>query len=317
MAEENTDAKQDTDIQEGTEVEGAESSTDTEKMQPITDDDGFISTTEFEPVEKEPEEKVDTEAETSEETEQKTESEESEKKPYHEDPAWQRIIKERDEARAALKEKEEAAKTDFYKPENFNSQIEPTPEEKERNKMLDDFMALDDEELSDMMVNEPKKFRALTAMQLDREQTARARKEYEANQRRTREEREKSGLASFFKGREDGLELLQKGEIQKFMADNPEHNGISAYYELTSQARAEETQAKIDEAVKEATEKAIKETEEKIYKTLKAKGYAGSFASHSGNRTINDDTSAKVTHPEKFGGRRAVAIERAKARLAG
>jgi hypothetical protein len=305
--EEITDANTDTATEEVADVEGAGSSTDTEQMQAVIDDDGMISTTEFEPVEKEPVEKVEPGTDISDGAEQNTpDADESKQKPYHEDPAWQRIIKERDEAKAELAKN---AQQNSFKPENFEHPVQD-PQEAERNKVLDEFMNLDDEDLSEMMINEPAKYRALSMQQLDREQTDRAITNQQMLSQKNHQAKAEGGLKSFFADREDGIAMLKTGEIQNFIKENPAHNGISAYYELTHRKNTEK-------AVTEAVEKTKKETEERIYKQLKAKGAAGSFATITGSRTVHDDFSAEKSNPEKFGGRKAVALALAKKRMAG
>ena len=309
MADENIDANTDTVIEEvTTDVEDSGSSPEVE-TQAIVDDDGMISTDEFEPIEEvEVQEEVDSHnADTDDDTSQKTDSDTSKDKDFHDHPRFQEVIQQKNEAKteaeAARREiaelKAAVNKQQQFKPEEVKPQ---DPQESLRLRELDKFMAMDNDDLSEMIINEPSKYRALSMQQLDREQTARSEQQAKVQNQQSIQERTNQTLKKFFEDKPDGVELVQSGQIHKFIEENPGHNAISAYHEIKGEDQYQE---------RLATD--VKKETDKIYQTLKAKGNAGSISTTTGSKSYNGD-SAEMNNPEKFGGRNAVLLKRMLAR---
>jgi len=269
------------------------------ETQPQIDDDGFISTVEFEQVEKPAETETGTDlesADTSDDEEQNTsEGQTSKSKGFHDHPDWQKMKAERDEGTQKIADLEaklsSAERVATPKPADT-----PT---KAQSKLL----AMDEDELADRMVSNPREFIVELfedfAGAIEEKQTIKAQAQTQQEQQTVYE----NSIKTFFDERPDGQELLKAGKIQKFIADNPGHNAFSAYDELTRETRQ---QTAIDEAVKAA--------EKNIYATLKAKGNVNPGATARAGRSANDDLSPEVKNPEKFGGAKAVAVKRYLAR---
>jgi len=296
MAEENKDANIDTTTAPvETSVDSAGSSPDVETTAMI-DDDGFISTTEFEPVKKEekPEKAEAPETDNSDGAEHNTpKTKPSKDKGFADHPKFQEMHK---------KIKELEAKEKIYQ-----AQLSPKQKQgkKETTPTYKNVMGMDDDDIVDEFTSNPKQFLANFGQQIFHEFTEQMGKRQEQAAAHSKQETLKSNIKKFFDERPDGQELLASRKIQAFIKENPGHNAFSAYNELTREKRR---QSEIDAAVAEA--------EKKIYKKLKAKGMAGSSAATVGGR-MSDDDPPEVKNPDKFGGAKAVAVKRYLKRQAG
>ena len=296
MAEETTDDNTDTDIVETDDSDqGADSSSDTE-LEFTEDGDGFVTTTD--PVEVSKDKGQDQEKTTSEKTEKKTKTEESEKKtPYHLDENWQRIIKERDEAKSKLESFEKASKT------------KPEGKQAKGSKVL----AMKADDIVNKFTNDPHSFLKDFAIDIQNEIYQgidnRTQAEKQQSQKAIAENAEKEVLTEFFDKRPDGVEMLHKGEIQKFMSENPGHNAMSAYNKLSKTESVPKTD--VAKMVKDAVSKAIKESN----KELKAMGRASSKSSTTTKKAVVS-SSDEMKDPNKHGGPRAVAAKRFRERAA-
>ena len=281
MAEENTDANTDTES-----IESTESSSDVETtLTPIVDDDGLISTTEYE----KPEPVEET---TSEDTEQKTDTDTSEDKDFNEHPRFQELIAQKNGF------KETADKVPGL--EQRISELEKPPESKFNN-----IMSMEDEQIVDDFTSSPKQFLANFAQQLWSEFDNRQQSLSADYNRKTLQDQANTNMRNFFESDKDRLVMLNDGSIEKYMRENPGHNAMSAYYEIAG-----------DSQYKTLVDEAVKKERDKIYKELKAKGNARSFASNTGSTTINSDKTPEMKNPNKFGGRTNVLLQRMQARQA-
>lgn len=276
-----------TDTPETDVVAGEESPSYSEIESSLEDDDGFFPTTNIPEVAKEekqaPEEKVEEVEKTVETTTQKTETDSSKTKPFHEHEDWQRMVQSKNDANT---------RADALEKKMADLEAKVTPQQQE----VINLMSINDEDLSDMIVNDPKKYTALVAQQLDSEQTARATKTAAKKSEAQSLADVQKGYSDYFADKPDGVKMVTDGTIQKFMGEHPGHNVISAYQELTSEAR---NKTLVDNAVKEAVEK----SEKKIYANLKAKGIAMSPATPTSS-TAKTDPSPKVK-PEDRGSMKA------------
>jgi hypothetical protein len=214
--------------------------------------------------------------------------------PYHKDPAWQRIIKEREEAR------EEAAKikaeVQSVKAEMEALKTVRTPPQTEEKLPYIDITTMEVEKLQEWQMEDPKGYAANLYAQMRYE----LRKEEE---QRVGKERFKSSIASTFEDYKsknaDFDPMWQKGEIQRFMQEHPGHNAISAHQMLTMETR-----------IKEATDKAAKEAEAKAIANQKAKRSAqvlgGAPAVAGGDKGIDEAFKDTKSH----GGKASVLAKR-------
>ena len=185
-------------------------------------------------------------------------------RPYHEDPAWQRIIKERDETKAELAK--------------LQGQIDlltkMTPAEKKEAEKLPyvDITAMEDDELRDWQQNDPKGYAANLYAQITYEQEQeRAQKETERQRAQAvtqTQERFKKEVDSYSKEHEDFLPMWNSGEILKFMSDHPGlYNAVTAHQAMT----LTKTRAEMDAKYQADLEAAIKAKEEELIKAHRTK----------------------------------------------
>jgi len=233
-----------------------ESSSEVE-YQNVTDGDGLVSTV---AVEKEVEEvKEAAKPDTSEDAEQNTSDKSS--KRLDRDERFKQVIAERnaDRERAAQLQAELAEMREMVKGKTVKA---------------DDF-----EFDSDTFFEDPKgvleKYREKIEADIEAKHLT---NQVELLEKRTREAQDTAMLRTFetfFEKTPEAKEMWDKGELQKYMKENPGHNAISAYREMTLETAIEKT-------VREAVEKAEKETRDKVYKEIKAKGLATSQSTTPG-----------------------------------
>jgi hypothetical protein len=183
----------------------------------------------------------------------------SEQEPYHKDPAWQRIITERDQAVSAL--------------EALNKRVESlektttTPASEQagaEGKIPTDINSLSEEELIELQNDNPKEFirtlHAAVTQQVKAELSSEiATKESEAKIDQTYDAY--AGQNPDNDAKTGFVQMWESGVIQQFINQNPGHNPISAHMALTNETSV---QAKIDAAVKEATEKVTKQYQARV-----------------------------------------------------
>ena len=284
------DAKENTEAVEAveTEVEDGGSSAD-QNLQPITDDDGLVSTMEYEAVEEEPaEEETDSKEETpSETTETKTEDTASKKTGFHDHPDWKAMIAKKNQLESENK--------------SLKKSRQVTQQPKFKN-----IMSMEDDAIMDEFTDNPKQFLTNFAQQLFHEIGERNTKEQQQNKQKQFQQSAKQTYADFFGAKEDGQQMLTDGRIEKFIQENPGHNAISAYHALAGESQLE---SKIEEAVK--AERA------KIKKELKAAGNAKSFSSQTSGSGAKPSSKPEFKNPDKYGGKAAVLVRRFKERQVG
>ena len=288
--EENNDANT------GTEAEDTGSSPDVE-LQPIVDEEGLISTVEYETVEK-PE--ADSADDTSDGAEQNPPDQQSEDKDFNEHPRFKELINQKNEYKAKA---EKAAaleqKVAQYEQNQRDQQAQQKPQ-------YENVLKWQDEDIIDKFTNDPKTFLKKYGQQLFHEFQDQQGQAYQQQQQKNTQQRAFQNQAEFFNEDPAAAEMLNNGQIKTFLADNPGHNPISAFYAIAGEAVY---QGKIDEAVAEAKTKLTNE--------LKAKGNAASFSSTPGSKTINPSSRPEIKNPDKFGGRNAVMLKLLRERNAG
>lgn len=161
--------------------------------------------------------------------------------PYHKDPAWQRIIKERDEARERAIRAEAIAET--MKQQSPPKQESDVPTYKDPAK-------LSPQELNEWMLENPTDFLANLEAKLSSEIERKLTTKME--QSRTMASVEKT-FREYEKNNADFRPMWESGEIKRYMDENPGHNAISAHQVLTAEKRiADAAQRAKGEALEQA-----------------------------------------------------------------
>lgn len=283
------DAKQNT---EPAEAEVDDTSSGDQQLNPITDDDGLVSTMEYEtsePEQAEPEqaegEEADSKKETpSEKTEPKTKDTTSKKEGFHDHPRFKQLIEEKN----SYKEKYEAL-------QKQGAKQQPT---------FRNIMDMEDDAIMDEFTDNPKQFLGNFAQQLIHEIDQRTVNQKQQEQQKTIQQKAENTLAEFFSDKKDGQQMLTDGRIQQYIQDNPGHNAISAYHALAG-----------DSQVQDQIDKAVEAERAKIKKELKAAGNANSFSSSPSSKET--PKSPEFKNPDKYGGTAAVLLKRFRERQAG
>ena len=233
-----------------------------------------------EPVKKE----VGSEPETK--SEKKVEKEEV-PTDFHDHPAWQRIMKERDDARLEIKKLQEVAKPAVTELENDNKFGEKTDDE------LLEWMSEDPKGYSAYLVDiATKKAKAeMLAETQQKNVESQIDSTYDSYAEQNPANENKTGF----------VEMWESGDIQAYIDKHPGHNPISAHMELTNQAR-------IDAAVAEAVAK----TKEENKKQREARKITDGLTGGPGYVPANDDDS--LTDTKRHGGKVTAIAARLAAR---
>jgi len=283
------DAKENTEAVEAVEaeVEDGGSSAD-QNLQPITDDDGLVSTMEYEAVEEEAaEEKTDSKEETpSEKTETKTEDTASKKTGFHDHPDWKAMIEKKNQL------------------ESENQSLKNSRQQQQQPKFKN-IMNMEDDVIMDEFTDNPKQFLNNFAQQLFHEIGEKNNRAQQQNYQKQFQQRAKQNYTDFFADKKDGQQMVTDGRIERFIKENPGHNAISAYHALAG-----------DSQMEKRIQAAVKAERAKIKKELKAAGNAKSFSSQS-SRSGGKPSQPEFKNPDKYGGTAAVLLKRFKERQTG
>ena len=278
---------------EGTDApeSGQDSSAEAVELTEVQDSSGLIST-EYVQVEASKEEDVtaqDQKADASEGAEQNTSSKDDAGKeaPFHEHPRWQEMMQEKQTLRNELSE----LKGRMSERESSKSPLMPELK-------ANSFENKTDEELLEIMTNNPKGFASDLATAIKENLTQEMQAERSAEQQKTLQQRQNETFENYFKGKEAELQAVAP-DIQKYMNENPGHNVISAYEHLTKDSS---NTAAIDAARAEERAKVLSELKAgKIAKSASTGGPASNPSSMSDPRLSN---------PDKHGGTVSVQLAR-------
>ncbi|MDD4456313.1 MAG: hypothetical protein PHC98_01870 [Syntrophotalea acetylenica] len=209
---------------------------------------------------------------------------------YDKDPAWQRIIQERNEARAKL-----AA---------LESKGQPPEKQESEELPYKDITKMSPEEVREWMEDDPIGYEANRFAQFHYE----SRKLLEQEQvQKTETNKIVDTFTQYAKENPDFDELWNSGKIEAFMQSNPGHNAISAHMMITSSNR----NADIDKRIADAVAKATKEAEEKVVKNFQAKRNATVLSEGPAHRGgDNEGPPAELKNTKQFGGKTAVMAQR-------
>jgi hypothetical protein len=281
---------------------------------PSTEDTSFqkhgdlVSTVEVEP----PKDESSEEALKTEETEDgegketgEEISEEEIPEEFHKHPAWQRIMKERDEKDAALQVAE--GKLQVF--ETVKSDPIPIgdPKATEEEVPYKDISTLSEKEIDEWWEDDKVGLMANLAQQVAHETEQRV---MGIVDEKGRTDRANETFQKFGDKHPDFWELWGdgKGKIAQLMETSLGHNAISAYYELKEESTQKEIDAKIAEAKAEGEKAALKK--------LKVKGSAANLlgAGPSTAGQVKTPEDQRMKDPKKFGGDTAVLAQRLKER---
>ena len=273
---------------------------------PIMDDDGLVSTVEYQIP------KTDTDpADTSEDAEQNTSGQDrpDDKKGFHQHERFRELVSEKNEAKQmveALQKKISELESHVIPIRNDSASmskkrfeytpIKDIPSEELIEKFSENPHAIFEafaRNISDDLLNYLEANRAA---------------EMQQHQQSMTQAQQHAEIRRFFDTRPDAQQLLASGKILEFMRTNPGHNAFSAYYELTG-GGAPRTDP---EAIRQ-------QERERVARELKAKGFARSTSTGRAATNVNYDPakSPELRNPDKYGGRNNVLLERLKARAAG
>lgn len=229
---------------------------------------------------------------------------------YHKDPEFQRMKKERNEAReevSALKEElaefrgQMSTLMDLVKAGKAGKGAEDGDGEEGDYK---DITAMSEEELSEWQSRDPKGYAANMLAQVRAELTAEQRNNTAREaQERTREANRKT-YDQYVKDNPDFETMWKKGEIQRYIEKHPGHNPLSAHMALTMGARLEE---------------AIKKKEKEIESNIRAKLKAGTLDGRGSTgirRMASADDVAELKDTKSKGGIVSAIADRLKAKRA-
>jgi hypothetical protein len=199
-------------------------------------------------------------------------AEEDVPQPYHKDPAWQRLKTARDTARDEVTKEREARIAAESRAKALEdaakAQPAPVPETKVEELPFKDTSKMSKDEILEWMQDDPVGYNANVVAEATYKASqimdAKAQKAAQQTQVNTQVETITKALEGYQKDHPDFKEMWDKGEIKKFMEENPLHTtAISAYEAMT-----------LDKRITAATEKAVKEAVEKTRKEFEAKGHA-------------------------------------------
>jgi len=220
---------------------------------------------------------------------------------FDQHPDWQRMMRERDEARQeAQRIKEERirleAERDFLREQRRQpAQEEPLP--------YKDTSRMSAEDLAEWMTTDPKGYHDNLVIQAREQAKREVRMALEqSEQRRLQESREASIRRTYEKYEKENPDfkaMWDRGEIQVFLEANPGHNPISAHQVMTMERR-----------IKEAAEKAAREAEEKTNKNWQAKRQAAVIGSGPSGVGSASDVDAELHNTKERGGPVSVLVNR-------
>ena len=235
-------------------------------------------------------ETVEEDAEPSEETqntEQEEESQEEEKTDrLDKHPRFKEVIEEKNRYKAEAEETRlRTAKLEAELEILKNMMKDKEQVQTPKSKSFVDITQMTEEEITDKLATDPKWFAANLYRQIREEVVSdiRAEEKVAKEQDMTRKTYE-----SYEKENPDFVTMWQKGEIQRFMENNPGHNPISAHMVMTRESR-----------VKEAIEQAKKDAEAEVEKRFKSKQKAsvlGTGRAATGRPPIDTTLADTKTH---------------------
>ncbi len=226
----------------------------------------------------------------------------------HKHPAWQRIMGERNsekEARIRAEGERDAIKQlagGRTEPTSVVSAQEASGAAVAVDLPYVDITTKSDEELLEWQESDPKGYAANLFSQMVNETRKVLAQDAQALQSQSEAETRKSSalktVAAFKEKNPDFDPMFKSGQIESFMRENPGHNALSAYYELTASKRTEE-----------AIDKAVKAHEKKLMDQIKAKRNITVLGSGPSS-TAHAEEDSTLKNTTKHGGKLTVLADR-------
>jgi hypothetical protein len=220
---------------------------------------------------------------------------------FHKHPAWQRILKERDEARLELEKLKNGGVLDAAAAEKPAAEEMHTEEFNKISQMSED-------ELLEFMSENPKEYTQYLIQIAKNEAKAEISAETEQKQIESKIDATYDAYAEKNPANEDGtgfVEMWESGKIKEFIEKNPGHNPISAHMALTADTR-------LERAVKAAEEAAAAKVKEEFKKSMAARKITDGLSGGPGYVPADEDAALKDT--KRHGGVAATLAERLAAR---
>ncbi|MHC4310889.1 MAG: hypothetical protein ACYSW3_00275 [Planctomycetota bacterium] len=176
------------------------------------------------------------------------------------------------------------------------------PKEGDTKLPFKDTSGMPEEELLEWMQKDPKGYHANMEAAMEHRLTEKFTKHME---KQSFESQVDTTFTSFAKENPEFDAMWDRGELQRYMDQNPGHNAISAYQMLTQEAR-----------MKEATEKAVADAEKTWNANLKAarESKVLSAGPSSAGAGAADKIPAELQDTKKHGGLTSVLANRSKQR---
>ncbi len=241
------------------------------------------------------------------------ETEDGKAPPYHKDPDFQRMKKERDDARAKFTNVEkELAEIKG----NFTTLMELVKAGKtgggadtggDETLPFKDVTKMSEDEIAEWQAQDPKGYTAniMAQVRYEIENGLKAKDEIKAKQ--AAQEASKATYEKYANDNPDFETMWNDGTIKDFMKKNPGHTPISAHMALTQ-----------DDRINKAIEKAIAAKEKEIEKNIRAKFKAGTLGGGgSFVPTVRESEIApELRDTKKHGGIITTLVDRLKQRRA-
>lgn len=170
---------------------------------------------------------------------------------YDQDPAWQRILKERNALEAENKKLKAERDTD-------------------EGKDFIDLSTKTEEEIAEWVEDDPAGFAENQRKQIKYELRQEMNAEKQEEETQSKLDKTFNTYSSDNPDNDDGtgfVQMWESGKIQAFMQDNPGHTAISAHMMLTEENRSKS----IEQQIKEGIEKGVATVKEKLVKENKAR----------------------------------------------
>ena len=220
---------------------------------------------------------------------------------FHKHPAWQRILKERDEARLELQKLKGGT-------DDSLAIASDKPVGEMRTEEFNKISKMSEEELLEWMSDNPKEYTQYLIQVAKEEAKAEISAETEQKQIESKIDATYDAYAEKNPSNEDGtgfVEMWESGKIKEFIDANPGHNPISAHMALTVESR-------LEKAIREAEAKAAAKVKEEFQKNMKARKITDGLSGGPGYVPADEDDTLKDT--KRHGGKVATLAERLAAR---
>ena len=218
--------------------------------------------------------------------------------PYHKDPAWQRIIKERDDALKTA--------------DSLTSRVDALEKgpAKTDSKIID-IDTLTDEEIAEWQNDDPKGYANNLKLLVTSQVRESVKSELAAETEQQKMDKTFDSYSSDNPDTEDGtgfVQMWESGKIRTYIEQNPGHNAISAHMKLTEDSKTLSRQEAIDKGIAEgvAKEKARLAAENKARMRTTGLGQGPAYS------PTTDESELKDT--KKKGGLTTVLADRLRKR---